>query len=137
MQSSNIRMSIVLRGSFSSSEDTEKVLMALQNVLGNCEYTTERGENSITLRSTSSKCVEKIRNQFRDRRIRAVARRLAMGSRVGYRLTFMLNRQAAYKGTIALCSNEEESPLGPLYLTLESSELDKLIDWLTTYPESR
>lgn len=111
-------------------------MVALQNVLGDCQYETEQTHKSITMRSKNMKCIEKMRDQFRDRRIRGVARKLALGSRVEYRLTFMLNRQAAYEGIIALCSSEEESPMGPLYLTIESPELDKLIEWLTAYPEA-
>lgn len=135
MQASSFRVSIALEGSVSPSEDPRKVMVALQNVLGDCQYETEQTHKSITMRSKNMKCIEKMRDQFRDRRIRGVARKLALGSRVEYRLTFMLNRQAAYEGIIALCSSEVESPMGPLYLTIESPELDKLIEWLTAYPE--
>lgn len=136
MQTNNFRVSIALEGSVSPSEDPQKVLKALQNVLGDCEFEVERTRQSIALKSKNIKCVEKVRNQFRDRRIRGVARKLALGSKTEYRLTFMLNRQAAYEGIIALCSIEGESPMGPLYLTIESPELDKLIEWLTFYPEA-
>jgi predicted RNA binding protein with dsRBD fold (UPF0201 family) len=136
MQASNFRVSIALEGHISPSEDPGKVMKALQNVLGDCQYETEQTSKSITMRSKTLKCVEKMRDQFRDRRIRGVARKLAMGSRTEYRLTFMLNRQSAYEGIVALCSSEEESPMGPLYLTIESPDLDKLIEWLTSYPEA-
>lgn len=135
MQTSNFRVSIVLEGSVSPSEDPQKVMKALQNVLGECEYQVEETRRSVRMKSKNIKCIEKVRDQFRDRRIRGVARRLALGSKQEYRLTFMLNRQAAYEGIIALCGSEGESPMGPLYLTLESPEVDKLIDWLTSYPE--
>ncbi len=133
MEKSSLRVSLELEGSVSPSEDPEKVLKALRNVLGDCEYDVEQTRTAITLRSGSLRCIARVRDQFRDRRIRGVARKLAMGSRTEYRLTFMLNRQAALEGTIALCSSEEESPLGPLNLTLESPDLDELIEWLTHY----
>ncbi len=135
MQAANFRVSIALEGSLSPSEDPGKVMKALQNVLGDCEYETEQTRRSITLRSRNIRCVEKVRDQLRDRRIRGVARKLALGSKTEYRISFMLNRQAAYEGTIALCSSEDESPMGPLYLTIESPEVDKLIEWLTAHPE--
>ncbi len=133
MEKSSLRVSLELEGSVSPSEDPERVLKALRNVLGDCEYEVKQTQTSITLRSGSLRCMVRVRDQFRDRRIRGVARKLALGSKTEYRLTFMLNRQAALEGIIALCSSEEESPLGPLYLTLESPDLDKLIEWLTSY----
>jgi predicted RNA binding protein with dsRBD fold (UPF0201 family) len=47
--------------------------------------------------------------------------------------SLMLNRQAATVGTIALCGSPEESPLGPIYVTVESITLGAVIDWLTAY----
>jgi hypothetical protein len=43
---------------------------------------------------------------------------------------FYLNKQAAFVGTITLCEEAEESPLGPIKVILTSSNIDKIIDWL-------
>jgi len=43
---------------------------------------------------------------------------------------FYLNKQAAFVGTIALCEEAEESPLGPIKVILTSSNIDRIIDWL-------
>ena len=45
----------------------------------------------------------------------------------------MFNRQAAYAGVLALCGSEAESPLGPIYLRIDSQDLDDVIEWLTAY----
>jgi predicted RNA binding protein with dsRBD fold (UPF0201 family) len=49
----------------------------------------------------------------------------------GHSLRLLLNRQAAYVGIVALCSAEEQSPMGPLVLRIETPAPEKLIDWLT------
>jgi len=43
---------------------------------------------------------------------------------------FYLNKQAAFVGTISLCEEAEESPLGPIKVILTSSNIDRIIDWL-------
>ena len=107
----------------------------MQNVIG------EQGEDRagseedsiITISSKSRKSLEKMRDQLRDRRVRGAARRLLLARSEGGSATIMLNRQAAFAGVIALCDNEREAPLGPIYLRLESDDIEALIEWLTAY----
>ncbi|MCH8022698.1 MAG: hypothetical protein IH932_03020, partial [Thaumarchaeota archaeon] len=41
-----------------------------------------------------------------------------------------LNKQAAFVGTLVLCEDQAESPLGPIEMTIETKNLDSMIDWL-------
>jgi len=127
-------LSIELRARVSPSEDPAKVLKAMENVLNQGEYLVNLGKSSITITSGTSRTLEKIRNQLRDRRVRGAARRLLISRRDGKTSILMLNRQAAFSGIVALCGSEEESPLGPIYLRIESERLEILTDWLTAYP---
>ena len=43
---------------------------------------------------------------------------------------FYLNKQAAFVEQIAICEESDESPLGPIKVTLTSSNIDAIIDWL-------
>ncbi len=106
----------------------------MKNVLAGGDYKANSGVDSIVITSTNRRSLEKIRDQLRDRRVRGVARRLLMTSTEGKKASVMLNRQAAFQGIVALCSSDEESPLGPIYMTLESDDLEALIGWLTAYP---
>jgi predicted RNA binding protein with dsRBD fold (UPF0201 family) len=124
---------IELRATVSPSEDPQKVLAAMRNVLGACDYSVDEGATSIRLRSTSSRCLQRLHDQLRDRQVRDAARRLMLASLEGNVLPLKLNRQAASAGVMALCSNAVESPLGPLNLELESDAPQKLIDWLTAH----
>ncbi len=122
-----------LRATVSPSEDPQKVFAAMRQVLGECDYTVEEGATYIRLRSNSSRCLQKLHDQLRDRHVRDAARRLMLASLEGGVLPLKLNRQAAAAGVLALCSNAVESPLGALNMDFEAEAPEKLIDWLTAY----
>src|SRR2546430_9707542 len=69
---------VELRASVAPSEDPQKVLAAMRQVLGDCDYTVEEGESSITLSSSSPRCLQKLHDQLRDRHVRDAARRLML-----------------------------------------------------------
>jgi len=105
----------------------------MRQVLGDCNYSVEEGERSIRLRSSSSRCLQKLHDQLRDRHVRDAARRLMLASLEGNVLPLKLNRQAAAAGVLALCSNSVESPLGPLNLEIQTEAPQQLIDWFTAH----
>ena len=43
---------------------------------------------------------------------------------------FYLNKQAAFVNVIALCSEAEESPLGPIKILIHSKNIDEVMEWL-------
>jgi predicted RNA binding protein with dsRBD fold (UPF0201 family) len=51
-------------------------------------------------------------------------------NRKGNLTWFLLNKQAAYEDVISLVENYEESPLGPIRVTIISDSLDRVIEWL-------
>jgi predicted RNA binding protein with dsRBD fold (UPF0201 family) len=136
LENKPISVRILLRASVSPSEDASKVLLAATNVLGDCQHKEEISEELVALSSESLKCLQKLHDQLRDRRVRDAARRLLLRRREDNRVTLMLNRQAALKGTIVLCGNEDESPLGPIFMVMDSDQTDQLIEWLTSHQDS-
>jgi len=126
-------VSLELRASVSRSEDPEKVLKAMRNLVGEGDFQVTNETGTITVSSNSRRSLEKIRHQLRDRRVRSAARRLLLTKSEGGSVSIMLNRQAASVGIVALCNREDESPLGPIYMRLESDHLGNLMDWLTAY----
>lgn len=103
------------------------------NVLGDSAYSFEEGKRSLRAASVDPRSIRRLHDQLRDRRVRGAARRLFASGREGDRATVMLNRQAAFSGVLVMCSSEAESPLGPLYLTIESKDMDAVVQWLTAY----
>lgn len=127
---------IVLRAELSPSEDGAKVLQAMRNVFGDCSYQVEEREGVVVLRSSGLGCLQRMRDQFRDRHVRDAARRLLLKSIDGNRMRVLFNRQAAFVGVIAVVSAAEESPIGPLVLEVDCERPEELLDWLTLYRAS-
>jgi uncharacterized protein len=130
----DLHVRLTLEAGISPSEDKTKVETAMANVLGG-QVEKDVRENRAKLESNDLLSLTGVRNQLRDRHVRAAARRMLLLKMSGHRTTLMLNRQAAAVGVVALCGSPEESPLGPLYLTIQSKEIDKVIEWLTAYGE--
>jgi predicted RNA binding protein with dsRBD fold (UPF0201 family) len=51
-------------------------------------------------------------------------------NRIGNTTWFLLNKQAAVAGSVVIIENEQESPLGPITVTIDCEELDAVVDWL-------
>jgi len=47
--------------------------------------------------------------------------------------TILLNRQAAYVGSVVFCETEMEGPLGPLTLVVKADKIMNFIDWLAPH----
>ncbi|MGC8555750.1 MAG: RNA-binding domain-containing protein [Conexivisphaera sp.] len=121
------------------SEDPSKVIRAAMNVLGGrrAGEVAERLEGSLfVIEASGARALLAVREQARRRRVMAALRRLLLENRAGDRTHVYVNRQAAYVGQIAFVEDEEESPLGPIVLRIESSDLDSVIEWLVPEKES-
>lgn len=127
------RAKITLEATISPSEDTTKVVGAFEKVLGQPTGKVSLDFRSARLMTDEAKALLRIRDQLRDRHVRSAARRRLLLGREGNSTSLMLNRQAAAAGVLAICGSPEESPLGPIYMTIESEKLDTVIDWLTSY----
>lgn len=134
MSRADFRVKLTLEARVSPSEDRGKVADALRKVVGGAPASVSSGE-AVSLSTVDNKALAFIRDQLRDRHVRSAARRQLLLSRRGDTTSLMLNRQAAAAGVVAICGSPEESPLGPIYLTIESEELDAAVDWLAPYPE--
>jgi predicted RNA binding protein with dsRBD fold (UPF0201 family) len=124
-----------MEATVSPSEDIEKVVEAVRNVAGGAPGDIEEIGEKVRVWYADIKSLGHLRDQLRDRHVRSAARRLLVRAKHGNKTVLMLNRQAASAGVLAVCGAPEESPLGPIYITIDSTELDKVIDWLAAYGE--
>ncbi len=124
---------IFLEATVAPSEDPAKVLAAVEAVIGTATHSVSGGAHLIQVESRGPEGLDRLHDQLRDRQVRAAARRRFAAGRSGDKTTVMVNRQAAAAGVVVLCDSEEESPLGPIFLTIESGKLDDVIQWLTEF----
>jgi uncharacterized protein len=110
------------------SEDPEKVKKCLVNVVNGCRPVTKDGHVEATCRGIMS--LHHIRVGVRSKSSLGVFRKLLEWNRKGNVTWFLLNKQAAYSGVISLAEHYEESPLGPIRVTITSKSLDTIIEWL-------
>ncbi|BFH74147.1 RNA-binding domain-containing protein [Sulfurisphaera javensis] len=115
------------------SEDYNKVLQAIRNFF---DFDNLREENKgyikiILAESHSLQSLEKFYKRLREERILDAARKYLTKGTIGNIITFMLNKQAAAVGRISFVDSENESPLGPIKVTIEHKDPQAVIDWLT------
>lgn len=115
------------------TEDENKVKIAVANILQNGSEDTKKSYEGKILVSEAKgqESIEKFRNLLAMDRIRDAARKVLLKGVKGRTISFCLNKQAAFSGHISFCEEFAESPLGPLKFTIECSDSQFLIDWLT------
>lgn len=119
---------IKIEASVKPSESPEKVTAAIANMI-DCSPEFRYG-SLIVGKSYGPESLRTIYEQIRSRSAMGVLRRILNYNLLGNTTYFLLNKQAAYAGTVVVIDDEQESPLGPIRVTLDCLEMDYVIDWL-------
>lgn len=120
---------IKVEAAVNPSEDPRKVIAAIDNVIERCSAEFRFGSRAVG-RARGAEALSLIYEQVRSRSAMGVLRRMLEDNRAGDSTWFYLNKQAAAAGIAAVIEDEQESPLGPIRVTLNCEELDTLVDWL-------
>jgi len=128
MRSPNISCKIEIFSLINPSEDPKKIETAILNIFPNAKIKTDNF--SITSNSKDLHLLEKIYDAINSNQSQKIYQRQLEKNLENDSTWFYLNKQAAFVGTISLCEESEESPLGPIKVSLTSSNIDKIIDWL-------
>ncbi len=128
MRSPNISCKIEIFSSINSSEDPKKIETAILNVFPDAKIKTDNF--SIISNSKDLHLLEKIYDVIHSNQSQKIYQRQLEKNLENDSTWFYLNKQAAFVGTVALCEEAEESPLGPIKIVLTSSNIDRIIDWL-------
>ncbi len=112
------------------SEDQTKVEQAISNILPDIEI--QINDDSLKATSQNLETLSYIFEVIHSRKIQRVYRRFLGNNLRNDSTWFYLNKQAALSNTVALCDDEDESPLGPIRIVLTSKNIEEIIDWLVS-----
>ncbi len=119
--------------SINSSEDPKKVEQAVSNILVDMNFKINR--ESLNASSKSLESLSKVYETIHARRTQKTYRRQMNHNLNDDSTWFYLNKQAAFAKVVALCSEADESPLGPIKVILRSNNIERIIEWLISDPE--
>jgi hypothetical protein len=120
------------------TEDPEKVARAVHNLFPSANLVNEKTDvrhSRLYATMTRLEDLENLKNVLRQEAIRDAARKVLFSSVSGSSIVVYLNKQAAFAGKASFCERYDESPLGPITLTITSESPEQVIDWLA--PSSR
>ncbi len=131
MEIPNIACRIDAYCSIYPSENPQKVEQAVSNVLVGMDIKIDNDTLNATSKNLES--LSKIYEIIHSRNSQKNYRRQLNKNLLDDSTWFYLNKQAAFSNVIALCSEAEESPLGPIKVILNSKNIDRVIEWLISY----
>ena len=133
MRSLDIDCKISAYCAINPSEDIDKIRTAVSNVL--IDMDEKIVGNSLIANSNNYESLSKIYEIIRVKNIKKAYRRNLRQNIVDDSTWFYLNKQAAFANVIALCDEDNQSPLGPIKIVLQSKNIRDVIDWLVPYEE--
>ena len=130
MRSLDVDCKISVYCTINESEDVNKVRTAVSNILTDMDEKIT--DNSLVANSSNYESLTKIYETMRTRKTKTAYRRHLMRNMTEDSTWFYLNKQAAFANVIALCDEEDQSPLGPIEVVLHSKNIEDVIDWLVS-----
>ena len=133
MRSLDVDCKISVYCTINESEDMNKVRTAVSNIVTDMDE--KMTDDALVANSTNYESLTKIYETMRSRRTKSAYRRHLMRNMTEDSPWFYLNKQAAFADVIALCDEEDQSPLGPIKVVLHSKNIEDVIDWLVSDAE--
>ena len=111
------------------SEDPEKVRTAVSNIFP--EIALEVSDSDISGKTNDMEILSQVIKSIHEKNTKNTYQRILKKNNDGDSTWFYLNKQAAFVNTVALCSEANESSLGPIKVILRSNNVEQLIDSIT------
>ncbi|KRO29745.1 MAG: hypothetical protein ABR53_01665 [Nitrosopumilus sp. BACL13 MAG-121220-bin23] len=128
MKIPNLSCKIEMFCTVNPSESIEKIEQAISNIF---PYSIiNNNDFSINAQSKELRSFEKIFQFIHNNKLQKIYLRSLEDNLQDDTTWFYLNKQAAFVEQIAICEESNESPLGPIKVTLTSSNIDAIIDWI-------
>jgi len=133
----NFQVYVAAETIINPSEEPSKVIKCLINTVnGGSPEINEEG-NLAMVNTEGLHALHHIRVGVKSRFSAGVLRRLFEYNRSNNKTWFLLNKQAAYSGVIAIVESSVESSLGPIMVTITSRDLDRVLEWLVPINEKK
>ena len=128
MNTPNLSCKIEMFCTVNPSESIEKVEQTISSIF---PYSViKNNEFTINAISKELRSFEKIYHFIHNNKLQKNFLRSLEDNLENDTTWFYLNKQAAFVEQIAICEEFDESPLGPIKVTLTSSNIDRIIDWI-------
>ena len=111
------------------SEDPEKVKLAVNNIFPEMEL--EVSDTQIVGKTNNFSVLSPISKSIHEKNIKNTYQRILKNNNDGDSTWFYLNKQAAFVNSVALCSEANESSLGPIKVVLRSNDIEQVIESIT------
>ena len=119
------------------SEEPSRVIKCLINTINGGSPEINGEGNLAMVKTEGLHALHHIRVGVKSRFSAGVLRRLYEYNRSTNETWFLLNKQAAYSGVIAIVESSVESSLGPIMVTITSRDLDRVLEWLVPINEKK
>ena len=111
------------------SEDPSKVKTAVLNIFPELEISIS--DELLIGKSNDIGTLSNISESIHTKNTKNTYQRILKKNSNENSTWFYLNKQAAFVSTVALCSESNESPLGPIKVVLEGKDIENIIQSLT------
>ena len=111
------------------SEDPSKVKTAILNIFPDLEISISA--ELLIGKSNDIGTLSNISESIHTKNTKNTYQRILKKNSNENSTWFYLNKQAAFVSTVALCSESNESPLGPIKVVLEGKDIENIIQSLT------
>ena len=125
----NQKTTIQIFCTINPSEDPDKIKTAVNNIFPEIEL--DVSETEISGKTNNFSTLSHISKSIHEKNIKSTYQRILKRNNDGCSTLFYLNKQAAFVNTVALCSEANESSLGPIKIVLRSNNIEQVIDSLT------
>lgn len=123
----NKNLEIIVQTYVNPSEELEKVTFAIKNVFPNSNFILK--DNKLHLSTEKLEDLKKIKDQIRSRSTISVLKKVLYNNQNMEITWFLLNKQAAFSGVVVVVEEEDESPLGPIKITIKNQDIEEIIRW--------
>ena len=125
----NQKTTIQIFCTINPSEDPDKVKTAVNNIFPDVEL--ETSDTEISGKTNNFSVLSQISKSIHEKNVKNTYQRILKKNNDGESTWFYLNKQAAFVNTVALCSEANESSLGPIKIILRSNNIEQVIDSVT------